>query len=65
VLLLLRVARREFTLCEHKASDAALVQPIFSPDSQSVFFQSDREGKPAIYRVRVEKLVEETQAEAA
>jgi oligogalacturonide lyase len=60
VLLLLRAARREFTLCEHKASDAALVQPIFSPDSQSVFFQSDREGKPAIYRVRVEKLVEET-----
>jgi len=60
VLLLLRVARREFTLCEHKASDPASVQPIFSPDSQSIFFQSDRDGKPAIYRIRVEKLVEET-----
>jgi oligogalacturonide lyase len=61
ILLLLRVTRREFTLCEHKASDAAQVSPIFSPDSQSIFFQSDRDGKPAIYRVRVEKLVEETE----
>ena len=60
VLLLLRVARREFTLCEHKASDAAVVQPVFSPDSQSIFFQSDRDGKPAIYRLKVEKLVELT-----
>lgn len=60
VLLLLRAARREFTLCEHKASDATTVQPIFSPDSQSIFFQSDRHGKPAIYRIKVEKLVEET-----
>jgi oligogalacturonide lyase len=60
VLLLLRVTRREFTLCEHKSSDAAAVQPVFSPDSQSVFFQSDRHGKPAIYRIKVEKLVEET-----
>jgi oligogalacturonide lyase len=60
VLLLLRAARREFTLCEHKASDPAMVQPVFAPDSQSVFFQSDRHGKPAIYRIKVEKLVEET-----
>jgi oligogalacturonide lyase len=60
VLLLLRVTRREFTLCEHKASDAANVQPIFSPDSQNIFFQSDRDGKSAIYRIKVEKLVEET-----
>jgi oligogalacturonide lyase len=60
VLLLLRVTRREFTLCEHKASDPGSVSPIFSPDSQNIFFQSDRDGKPAIYRVRVEKLVEET-----
>jgi oligogalacturonide lyase len=60
VLLLLRAARREFTLCEHKASDPTTVQPIFSPDSQSIFFQSDRHGKPAIYRIKVEKLVEET-----
>jgi oligogalacturonide lyase len=60
VLLLLRVAKRELTLCEHRASDAAMVNPVFSPDSQSVFFNSDRNGKPAIYRLHVEKFVEET-----
>ncbi len=60
VLLLLKVTRRELTLCEHRSSDPAGVCPIFSPDSQRIFFQSDREGKPAIYRIRVEKFVEET-----
>lgn len=60
VLLLLRVTRRELTLCEHKASDAAKVAARFSPDSQSVFFQSDRHGKMAIYRMPVERFVEET-----
>lgn len=61
VLILLRAARRELTLCEHRASDPAMVQPAFSPDSQSVFFASDRHGKPALYRVHVEKFVEETE----
>lgn len=61
VLLLLRVTRRELTLCEHHASDPAMVSPIFTPDSQSVFFVSDRHGKPAVYRVHVEKFVEETE----
>ncbi|HZL57107.1 MAG TPA: hypothetical protein VFC21_08505 [Bryobacteraceae bacterium] len=60
VLLLLRVTRRELTLCEHHASDPAMVSPVFSPDSQSVFFVSDRHGKSAIYRVHVEKFVEQT-----
>jgi hypothetical protein len=60
VLLLLRVTRRELTLCEHRASDPRMVAPVFSPDSQSVFFVSDRHGKPAIYRVHVEKFVEST-----
>lgn len=60
VLLLLRVTRREFTLCEHRASDPKTVAPIFSPTSQTIYFQSDRDGKPAIYRMRVDKLVEET-----
>jgi oligogalacturonide lyase len=60
VLLLLRVARRELTLCEHRASDPTRVAPIFSPDSQRVYFQSDRDGKPAIYTVSVERLVERT-----
>ncbi len=60
VVLLLRSAQREFTLCEHRSSNAAEVKPKFSPDSQRVYFQSDREGKPAIYSVNVELLVEPT-----
>jgi oligogalacturonide lyase len=64
ILLLLRAARREFTLCEHKASDPAATWPVFSPDSQNILFQSDREGKSALYRMRVNKLVEETEITA-
>jgi oligogalacturonide lyase len=64
VLILLRVTRRELTLCEHRASESSMVSPIFSPDSQSVFFVSDRHGKSAIYGVHVEKFVEETGDEA-
>jgi oligogalacturonide lyase len=60
VLLLVRTVKRELTLCEHKASDPKMVSPIFSPNSQHVYFVSDRHGKPAIYTVAVEKLVEET-----
>ncbi|HKD07786.1 MAG TPA: hypothetical protein VKB79_17940 [Bryobacteraceae bacterium] len=60
VLLLLRVTRRELTLCEHRSSEPSKVSPIFSPDSQSVFFVSDRHGKSALYRVHVERFVEET-----
>ena len=64
VLLLLRVTRRELTLCEHHASDPHMVLPIFSPDSQSVFFASDRHGKPALYRVHIEKFVEQTSSDS-
>ena len=64
VLLLLRITRREFTLCEHKASAPAMVEPLFSPDAQRVFFESDRHGKPAIYCVHVEKLVEKIETES-
>jgi oligogalacturonide lyase len=60
VLLLLHATGREFTLCEHKASDAAAVSPVFSPNSQRVYFQSDREGKWVLYSVNVEKLIEPT-----
>ena len=60
IIILLRVTRRELTLCEHRASDPAMVSVVFAPDSQSIFFVSDRHGKPAIYRVPVEKFVEET-----
>jgi Tol biopolymer transport system component len=64
VLILLRVVRRELTLCEHRASDPAMVKPLFSPDSQSILFTSDRHGKPALYQVHVAGFVEETSAEA-
>lgn len=60
LLLLLRATRREFTLCEHAARRPELVQPLFSPDSRRVYFQSDRDGRPALYRMNVEKLVEPT-----
>jgi oligogalacturonide lyase len=60
VLLLLRAAQREFTLCEHRASDPSMVQPVFAASSQRIFFNSDRDGKPAIYTMTVDKLVSET-----
>ena len=60
VLILLRTTRSELTLCEHRASDPAMVQPVFSPDSQRIVFVSDRHGKPALYQVHVNRFVEET-----
>jgi oligogalacturonide lyase len=60
ILILLRVTKRELTLCEHKASDPSIVSVVFTPDSHSILFVTDRHGKPAIYRVPVEKFVEET-----
>ncbi len=61
VLLLVRSVKRELTLCEHRASDAATVNPLFSANSQRILFQSDMHGKPAIYSMVVDKLVEETE----
>ncbi len=61
VLLLARSTRREFTLCEHRSSDASRVAPMFSPNSQQVFYQSDADGKMAIYSMRVDRLVEKTE----
>lgn len=61
VLILLRVTRRELTVCEHKAGDPLMVAPIFSPDSQRIYFHSDKHGKPAIYRLQVERFVEKTE----
>jgi oligogalacturonide lyase len=63
ILILLRLTRRELTLCEHRSSDPYRVTPTFSPDSQRVFFESDRDGKPALYRVQVERFVEKTESE--
>ena len=63
VLLLVRSVRRELTICEHRANDAASVRPRFTPDSQRIYFQSDREGKPVLYGMAVDKLVEKTESE--
>ena len=62
VLLLLRANRRELVLCEHRAGDPAQAAPVFSSDSQRVYFQTDREGRWAIYGVPVDRLVERTPA---
>lgn len=61
VLLLVRSVQRELTLAEHKASDPRMVSPVFSPNSQRVYFASDRDGKPAIYTMSVDRLVEQTE----
>jgi oligogalacturonide lyase len=61
MLLLIRSARRELTLCEHRRNGDMAVQPMFSPDSQRVFFQSSKHGKPAIFTMTVDKLVEKTE----
>ena len=58
VLLLLRVTQRERTLCEHKGSHPDMVSPMFAPDAQRIYFQSDRHGKSALYSMHVEHLVE-------
>jgi oligogalacturonide lyase len=63
ILILLRVVRRELTLCEHRASHPERVSPLFSPDAQRIYFQSDRHGKQAIYGLHVERLVERIEEE--
>jgi oligogalacturonide lyase len=60
IVIMVRSAKRELTLCEHKASDPAAVAPVFSPTSQRIYFQSDRHGKPAIYSVVIDKFIEKT-----
>jgi oligogalacturonide lyase len=60
IILLLRSAKRELTLCEHRATQPSAASPVFSPDSRRVYFESDHEGKPALYSVNVEALVEPT-----
>lgn len=62
ILLLLRVTRRELTLCEHRSKSLDIINPQFSPNSQRIVFLSDRQGKPAIYSMVVEKLVEKTES---
>jgi oligogalacturonide lyase len=62
ILLLLRVTGRELTVCEHKSSAPARANLTFSPDSRWLFFESDREGKPAVYGIPVGEFVENTDA---
>jgi oligogalacturonide lyase len=62
VLLMLRVTKRELTLCEHRAGKPEGTSLQFSPDSQTVYFQTER-GRDArsIYAMEVERLVEKTE----
>jgi oligogalacturonide lyase len=60
VLLLVRSGRREMTLAEHKASTPQSVVVAFSSNSQRLFYNTDREGRPAIYSIPLEKFVEDT-----
>ena len=70
LLLLLRIGRREFPLCEHRSMDVRVTPPIFSPNSQRIFFQGERAfaadgeaNKPTIAMVVVDRLVEKTELE--
>jgi oligogalacturonide lyase len=40
-----------------------MTAPMFSPNSQRIFFHSDRDGKMAIYTMAVDRLVEATEAD--
>jgi len=74
IYLLFSRLQREFTVCEHASSGkaypiagtersdpwASAPEPVFSSDSRWIYFVSDREGLPAIYRTAVPDLVEET-----
>lgn len=60
LLLLLRAAHRELTIVEHRATDPSKAVVLFSLDSQSVFWQTDREGRSAIYKIDLERFIEKT-----
>jgi Tol biopolymer transport system component len=61
ILLLIRMARRELTVAEHRARDAKDVTVLFTPNSERLLWHTDREGKSAIYSFAVEKFVEKTE----
>lgn len=61
LVLLLRSPARELPVCEHRSSEA---RAVFSPNSARLAFQSDRDGKMAVFAMSVEKLVEETDGES-
>jgi oligogalacturonide lyase len=37
---------------------------MFAPDAQRIYFQSDMHGKPALYSVHVERLVEKIEGDS-
>ncbi len=61
ILLLLRMTRRELTVAEHHAADPTSVVVVFSPNSQRLFYQTDRQGKPAIFMMAIDRFVENTE----
>jgi hypothetical protein len=51
------------TVAEHRASNAADVVVHFSPNSQRLYYHSDRtDGKTVVYSMQIEKFVEKTEA---
>lgn len=63
VLLLVRKVRRELALCEHRAAEPGNDHVLFAPNSQRVYFESDRFGKPVLLAIVVDRLVENTEQE--
>jgi oligogalacturonide lyase len=61
ILLMLRLTRRELPLAEHKARDVSDCALQFAPNSQYIFWQTDRHFKPSLYMMRVDRLVELTE----
>ena len=63
IYVLFPLSEREMTVCEHgstRSSPEVEPRPAFSPDSQWIYFTSDREGTPAVYRAGVPDWVEKT-----
>ncbi|MCL4793305.1 MAG: PD40 domain-containing protein [Bryobacteraceae bacterium] len=60
ILIMLRITRRELILCDHAAAVPAATSPVFAPNSQRIVFQSERHGRPALYSMMVEGLLEKT-----
>jgi oligogalacturonide lyase len=62
IYVLFPEVQREMTICEHASSGKpdAQPRPVFSPDSQWIYFTSDRGGVQSLYRANVADLVEKT-----
>lgn len=65
ILILIRAARRELTVAEHKASNPRSVAIQFSPNGQRLFYETDRQGKHAIYSMNLERFLDDTEASAS